>query len=106
MLTMSTVVACGSMTFYNPQGGEIHGLKNTANIVKKRLLMQGFIVFDQHLGPAYADEHQKRMQQWIMDGDFKTKIAVFEGIDNAATSLVAMLQGHGFGKVVLKISDL
>lgn len=84
---------------------ERYGVKNLQYIVTKKLLMQGFIVSDPAFGPAYAQEHQEKVQAWIADGSFKAKLHVTEGIDNAAEGFLGLLKGENFGKAVLKIKD-
>lgn len=75
-------------------------------IVRKRLTLRGFIVYDEDMGPLYTKQHQENLSKWIKEGSFKTKISVTEGIDEAARGLVGMLKGENFGKSVLKICDL
>ena len=43
---------------------EAYGVKNLRMVFQKRLKMQGFIVSDPDMGPAYAAEHQKNVQKW------------------------------------------
>lgn len=74
-------------------------------VVTKRLKMEGFIVGDANFGPKYAKEHQEKMQKWLAEGSFNAKLHVTEGIDKAAEGLVGMLQGHNFGKAVLKVKS-
>lgn len=75
------------------------------HLVGKRLLMQGFIVSDPDFGPAYAKEHQEKVQKWLAEGSMKAKLHVTEGIDYAAEAFVGMLEGKNFGKAILKIRD-
>jgi NADPH-dependent curcumin reductase CurA len=75
-------------------------------VVRSRLTIRGFIVWDKDMGPKYLEEHQKNLQLWIKDGQIAVKSSITEGIDNAATGLVGMLKGENFGKAVLKIADL
>lgn len=60
---------------------------------------------DKEFGPAYAKEHQEKLQKWLAEGSVKAKLDVTEGIDRAAEGLVGIFQGKNFGKAVLKISD-
>jgi NADPH-dependent curcumin reductase CurA len=73
------------------------------SIIGKQLVIEGFIVITPDFGPAYAEEHQERVQAWLADGSLKAKLYVTEGIDNAAEGFVGMLKGENFGKAVLKI---
>lgn len=67
--------------------------------------MQGFIVSYPEFGPAYREEHQQKMQEWLADGSIRAKLHATEGIDHAAEGFVGMLEGKNFGKAVLKIKD-
>lgn len=91
---------------YNVKPADAYPIKNMMQFVAKRIKMQGFIVGDANMGPKYMAEHQKNVQKWIHDGNFKAKLDVTEGIDNAAGGLIGMLGGKNFGKAVLKIADL
>lgn len=75
------------------------------SVVAKKLTMQGFIVGDEGFGPAYAEEHQEKMQKWLSEGSFKATLHYTNGIDNAGEGFVDLLQGRNFGKAVLKIAD-
>lgn len=70
------------------------------------MTIRGFIVFDKDMGPKYMEEHQKKLQRWIKDGEITVKSSITEGIDNAALGFVGMLKGENFGKAVLKVADL
>jgi NADPH-dependent curcumin reductase CurA len=74
-------------------------------VVRKRLTIRGFIVFDPDMGGKYYQKHQDNMQKWIRNGEIKIKMTVTDGIENAAEGLVGMLKGENFGKAVLKIAD-
>ncbi|KAG6358020.1 hypothetical protein INS49_013904 [Diaporthe citri] len=106
MNTNGRIVACGMISQYNVKdASERYGVKNLMLVVGKRITMQGFIVGDPGFGPAYAQEHQEKVQAWIADGSFKAKLHVTEGIDNAAEGFLGLLEGKNFGKAVLKIKD-
>ncbi|KAL8693499.1 MAG: hypothetical protein Q9218_001688 [Villophora microphyllina] len=101
------IVTCGMVSQYNVASeDERYGVKNLANVVSKRLKMQGFIVGDPGFGPKYAVDHQKNVAKWIHDGSFKAQQSVTKGIDNAIGGLVGMLKGENFGKAVLTIRKL
>ena len=55
------------ISYYNAAStDEMYGIKNMRLVVSKRLKIQGFIVSDPDMGPAYAVEHQKNVQKWSM----------------------------------------
>lgn len=43
--------------------------------------------------------------QWLAEGSIKSKEHIDEGIDKAADAFVNMLEGHNFGKAILKVAD-
>ncbi|KAI1485750.1 hypothetical protein F5X96DRAFT_658208 [Biscogniauxia mediterranea] len=94
---------CGMISSYNQTPDERYGVKNLMMVVSKTLTLQGFLVGKPEFGPAYAKEHQEKVQPWIADGSFKAKLHITEGIDQAAEGFVGMLKGENFGKAVLKI---
>lgn len=83
-----------------------YGVKNLGAVVGKRLKMQGFIVFDENMGPKYAADHQRNVAKWISEGTFKAQQSVTVGIDNAVKGFLGMLKGENFGKSVLEIEDM
>ncbi|KJZ75861.1 hypothetical protein HIM_04685 [Hirsutella minnesotensis 3608] len=103
MNTDGRIVACGMISDYNVAPAKRRGIQNMVNIVSQQITMQGFIVSKPDYGPAYAKEHQEKLQAWLADGSVKAKLSVTEGIDKAADAFVGMLRGENFGKAVLKI---
>lgn len=73
------------------------------HLITKQITMEGFIVSKHNFGAAYYEEHQKTLQPWLADGSVKAKLDVTEGIDNAASGFLGMLEGKNFGKAILKI---
>jgi hypothetical protein len=58
------------------------------------------------MGPRYAKEHQEKVQEWLHEGTFKSKISTTVGIDNAVDGFLGMLKGENFGKAVLVVKEL
>lgn len=100
------IIACGMISQYNVKPADMYPIRNIVQVVSKRLKIQGFIVSDENMGPKYIEEHQEKLQKWIADGSFKTKMSVTKGIDNSAQGFIGMLKGENFGKAVLEIADL
>ncbi|KAK3386780.1 hypothetical protein B0H63DRAFT_430575 [Podospora didyma] len=99
------VVLCGMASQYKLEPEERYGVKNLLLALAKRISLRPFLVFDEGFGPAYTKDHQAKMQKWLADGSIQAKLAVTDGIDNAANGLIAAFQGKNFGKAVLKIKD-
>lgn len=91
---------------YSLPPSEQYGIKNTMLMVGKRLKMQGFIVNDKNMGPRYAAEHKKNVENWLLDGTMIAKFSETHGMDDSANGFVSMLGGGNFGKAVLAISPI
>jgi NADPH-dependent curcumin reductase CurA len=98
-------VACGAISGYNDEPGEGYRLGNLVHVVIKRLLIQGFIRFDQNIA-KYWDECQDKLGGWIKEGKIQTREDITEGIDNAIEGFLGMLQGKNFGKAALKVAEV
>jgi hypothetical protein len=103
MNTGGRIPVCGMIAEYNVPAEKRKGLQGIQYVLTKQLKMQGFIVGTPDFGPAYYQEHQQKMQEWIADGSVKALLHVTEGIDNAPQGFIGLLKGDNFGKAVLKI---
>ncbi|OTA98592.1 hypothetical protein M426DRAFT_325861 [Hypoxylon sp. CI-4A] len=103
MKTHGRIPVCGMISGYNVPNDQKYGIKELFQVIPKLITMQGFLVGQPEFGAAYFKEHQETVSKWILDGSFKAKIDVTEGIDRAAEGFVGMLKGENFGKAVLKI---
>jgi NADPH-dependent curcumin reductase CurA len=100
-------IECGMISQYNVKSSdEIYGLKNTMNIVAKRLTIRGFIVGDPDMGPKYTKEHQENIRKWLVNKEFVYRETVTEGLENAVDGFVGMLKGENFGKACLKVCTI
>ncbi|KIW11084.1 hypothetical protein PV08_10383 [Exophiala spinifera] len=97
------VIECGQISQYNLPPEERYPIRNTFNIVSKRLQVEGFLVGDERFGPKWAKEHAENVTKWLRDGTFVAKIHETVGIENAGHAFVGMLKGENFGKTVLKV---
>jgi hypothetical protein len=105
MKVFGRVVCCGMISQYNLKPEERYAYKNIGQLVPQRLTMRGFIQGDPNMGPKYTEEHQEKMQKWLSEGTFKSKISTTVGIDNAIDGFLGMLKGENFGKAVLVVKE-
>ncbi len=96
---------CGLIAQYNmqdlPQGTNMLPALMRA-VLTYRLHIEGFIVRD------FADMHgdfQRDMGQWVCEGRVKYKEHRVAGLENAPETLIGLLKGENFGKVVVEVSD-
>ena len=71
-------------------------------ILRKKIKMQGFIIFDSfgHLYPEFA----KQMEAWLNDGKVKYREEVIDGLEKAPEAFIGLLKGKNFGKRVIKVA--
>jgi len=102
--TKARIPLCGLISQYNntelPDGPYRLGALMGALLVK-RAKMQGFIVFDDY-GHRY-NEFNEAMMQWLGEGKIIYKEHLVEGLENASTSFIGLLEGKNFGKLVVRV---
>ncbi|MEZ5778495.1 MAG: NADP-dependent oxidoreductase [Paracoccaceae bacterium] len=96
---------CGVVSWYNltglPEGGD-HGPAIMSTILRMKVKVQGFIIFDSFPKTLYMD-FARDMTAWLADGSIRYKEQVVEGLENAPAALNDVLLGRSFGKVVVKV---
>lgn len=100
------IPVCGLISQYNatslPDGPDrLNMLLGT--ILRKRMTLRGFIVFDDfgHLYPEFA----RQMADWVGQGKIAYREEVIAGLEQAPAAFVGLLRGDAFGKRVIKLSD-
>ncbi|WP_133407484.1 NADP-dependent oxidoreductase [Parashewanella tropica] len=93
------IAVCGMISQYNdtrPTPGPV----NLAQIIIKKLRIEGFIVFDhwEHYG-----EFTQQMGQWLAKGDIKVEQTIFEGLENAPDAFIGLFEGKNKGKMLVKL---
>jgi NADPH-dependent curcumin reductase CurA len=100
------IPVCGLIAAYNatelPEGPDRLSLLPRL-LLTKRIRMQGFIVFDD-FGDRHA-EFLAAMVPWVRDGKVRYREHVVDGLEAAPEAFIGLLQGHNFGKLVVKVSD-
>ena len=90
---------CGMISVYNaiePMAGP----RNMPMIIRKRLTLRGFIVFDHaDLRPQFEAE----VGQWLADGEIVWRETVVEGIDNAVNGFRDLMAGANTGKMLIRL---
>lgn len=99
------IPVCGLISQYNatslPDGPDRLNLL-LGTILRKRLTVRGFIVFDDfgHLYPEFA----RQMGAWVRDGRIRYREEVIEGLEQAPAAFIGLLKGEAFGKRVVRLS--
>src|SRR5436309_1248154 len=94
------IVMCGMVSEYNdttPRPGP-----NLMSAVRKRLRIQGFIVSDQW---QRWPEFRAIAAPLVRSGQLKYREDIVDGLDNAPSAFIGLLQGRNFGKLLVKLGD-
>jgi NADPH-dependent curcumin reductase CurA len=100
------VPVCGLIASYNetslPPGPDRTPLV-MGTILKKRIRMQGFIIFDDY--GHRLPEFLAAMGAWVAAGKLVYKEDLVEGLERAPESFMGLLEGKNFGKLVVKVAE-
>lgn len=95
------VVICGQISLYNatdmPTGPRLQPL-----LLKRSVLMQGFIVSD------FADrvaEGSKQLNQWVSEGKLKFEETIVEGFEKLPETFLGLFEGKNTGKYLVKLTE-
>jgi alcohol dehydrogenase len=97
---------CGVVSWYNLTGlpeGMDFGPAIMGTILRMKVKVQGFIIFDSFRESTYRD-FVNDMSQWLAEGKIQYKEQVVEGLENAPAALNDVLLGKNFGKIVVRVN--
>jgi len=100
------VPVCGVVSWYNLTGlpeGTDHSPAIMGTILRMKVKMQGFIIFDSFPRELYQ-EFVKDMTTWLEEGRIHYREQIVKGLEKAPASLNDVLLGKSFGKVVVKVA--
>ena len=94
------IAVCGMIAQYNDTT-PTPGPANLAQIIMKKLRMEGFIVFDhwEHYG-----EFAQEMGQYLATGKVKAEQTIYSGLDKTPEAFIGLFEGKNKGKMVVKLS--
>lgn len=100
----SRVPVCGLISQYNAT--ELPGGPDRMNwlmgqILRKKIRMQGFIIFDS-FDDLYS-EFAREMSEWVESGKIKYREDLIDGLENAPAAFIGLLRGENFGKRVVRV---
>lgn len=100
------VPVCGIIAHYNdaalPDGPDRLPLLQST-LLQKRIRMQGFIILD-HYGERF-DAFRRDMGGWLQAGRVRLREDRIDGLENASTAFIGLLEGRNFGKLVVRVAD-
>ena len=92
------IPVCGLIAQYNaaPMPGP-----DMFSVLRKRLTLRGFIVWD---FAAKQADFLRDAGEWVRSGRIKYREDVVEGLENAPSAFLGLLQGKNFGKLLVKVA--
>ncbi len=93
------IAVCGLISAYNATS-EPAGPAGFGQVIKKRLRIEGFLASDQ--APHQA-EFLAEVLPALADGRLQARETVVEGLENAPTAFLGLLQGANTGKMLVKL---
>lgn len=99
------IPVCGLISQYNatslPDGPDRMNLL-LGTILRKRMTMRGFIVFNDfgHLYPEFA----RQMGEWVKENKVHYREEMIEGLQQAPSAFAGLLRGEAFGKRVIHLA--
>jgi NADPH-dependent curcumin reductase CurA len=95
---------CGLVSQYNatelPEGPDrMNWLMG--HILRKKIKVQGFIIFDD-FAPLYP-EFAAEMSGWLKAGKIHYREQIVDGLEQAPSTFMGMLNGDNFGKCVIRV---
>ncbi len=99
------IPVCGLISQYNatslPDGPDRMNYL-MGQILRKRMTMRGFIVFDDfgHLYPEFASQ----MADWVKEGKISYREEMIAGLEQAPAAFIGLLRGEAFGKRVIHVN--
>ncbi|NVC61659.1 NADP-dependent oxidoreductase [Vibrio sp. 05-20-BW147] len=104
--TGARIPLCGLISQYNatslPEGPDRMSML-MAQLLIKRIKMQGFIIFDDY-GHRYG-EFAADMTQWLAQGKIHYREHLVQGLENAPEAFIGLLEGKNFGKMVVQTNQ-
>ncbi|MGY3895617.1 NADP-dependent oxidoreductase [Aeromonas enterica] len=99
MAVHGRIVMCGLIEQYNSKG-EASGPRNLSQMIRKRLTMQGLIVFEhwQHYGEFLAE-----VTPAFDAGALQAEETVYEGLASMPQAFIGLFEGRNTGKMLVKL---
>ena len=96
------IALCGAISGYSDRSSRT-ALRNHVNLIVKRAVMRGFLVFE-YLNRA--DEAIVELATWAGEGKLRSEIDVVEGLENAPEALRRIFTGENLGKQLVRIGGV
>ena len=99
MKPFGRIVACGAISRYNDVR-PAPGPRNLFMLFTKRLTVRGFIISDHY--DRYG-EFLAQVGPWVREGTLRYRETIVDGIENAPSAFIGLLQGENIGKMLVRV---
>ncbi len=97
--TLGRIPVCGFISGYNSGHSSV---SNLSNIIYARVMLRGFVGTDfLHLHGQFLSD----MSGWLKEGKVKYQETILDGIDNAPSALIGLMEGKNSGKMLVKLAE-
>jgi len=98
------VPLCGVIAWYDGDRSAqpLLAAELMSTLLVKRVEVRAFIILDQY--PDHYAGFARDMSAWLADGKIKLREDIAEGLENAPTAFIGMLQGKNFGKALVRVA--
>lgn len=100
MRDFGRIALCGMISNYNDEQLQ-PGPRGMMSIIGRRLTIRGFIVTDH---PEVCQEYVAKASAWLAEGQLTYHETIAEGIENAPTAFIDMLNGRNIGKQIVQLA--
>jgi hypothetical protein len=98
MNVFGRIVACGMISTYNDLS--VPGPRHIAQVVLKRLRMEGFVILDPQHDAADAYAH---LIPWAAEGKLQHRVHMLEGLQSVPDAINMLLDGRNQGKLMVRV---
>ena len=97
--TLGRIPVCGFISGYNSGHSSV---SNLSNIIYSRVMLRGFVGTDfLHLHGQFLSD----MSGWLKEGKVKYQETILDGIGNAPSALIGLMEGKNSGKMLVKLAE-
>jgi len=93
------IVVCGQIALYNATNPPV-GLRPQPLLIKRRALMQGFIVRDYK---SRFDEATKKLAKWLEEDKLQYRQTIVHGFENLPKAFIGLFKGENIGKYLVEL---
>jgi NADPH-dependent curcumin reductase CurA len=98
--TRARIAVSGQISQYNAEKPEM-GPRWLSQLVVKQAKVEGFLVMQ------FAERYEEALKQlgaWLRDGKIKYREDVVDGLENAPSAFIGMMEGRNIGKQLVKVA--